>query len=84
MPIDQDNITLATVGAAVPSNRSVEHDAGVPRNTSTDTEDRQLLEFSLPRVDGGKDAWLFLAGCFTLEALIWGKCHYMNMHLRIQ
>ena len=26
-----------------------------------------------PRVDGGKDAWLFLAGCFVFEALVWGK-----------
>jgi len=29
-------------------------------------------EFSLPRADGGKDAWLFLAACFTVEALVWG------------
>jgi hypothetical protein len=27
---------------------------------------------ALPRVDGGKDAWLALAGAFTLEALVWG------------
>lgn len=27
---------------------------------------------SLPRVDGGKQAWLFLTGCFLLEALVWG------------
>lgn len=27
---------------------------------------------SLPPVDGGKDAWLFLAGCFTIEMLLWG------------
>jgi len=26
----------------------------------------------LPRADGGKDAWLVLVGCFTLEALVWG------------
>lgn len=32
--------------------------------------DRQ--EFSLPPVDGGKDAWLFLAACCLVEALIWG------------
>lgn len=30
-------------------------------------------EFSLPRADGGKDAWLFLAACFVVEALVWGK-----------
>jgi hypothetical protein len=27
----------------------------------------------LPRADGGKDAWLVLVGCFTLEALVWGS-----------
>src|ERR1700759_5282916 len=26
----------------------------------------------IPRADSGKDAWLFLAACFVLEALIWG------------
>jgi hypothetical protein len=31
------------------------------------------LEFSLPPVDGGKDAWLFLAACFLIEALVWGE-----------
>ncbi|RDL35425.1 uncharacterized protein BP5553_07356 [Venustampulla echinocandica] len=29
-------------------------------------------EFSLPQADGGKDAWLFLAACFIVEALVWG------------
>ena len=27
----------------------------------------------LPPVDGGKDAWLFLAASFVVEALVWGK-----------
>lgn len=30
-------------------------------------------EFSLPRADGGRDAWLFLAACFSIEALVWGE-----------
>lgn len=30
-------------------------------------------EFSLPQADGGLKAWLFLAGCFSIEALIWGE-----------
>lgn len=30
-------------------------------------------EFSLPPADGGKDAWLFLAASFVVEALVWGK-----------
>ncbi|KAJ5698770.1 hypothetical protein N7462_000775 [Penicillium macrosclerotiorum] len=29
-------------------------------------------ERNLPPVDGGKGAWLFLAACFIIEALIWG------------
>ncbi|KAI0476878.1 major facilitator superfamily domain-containing protein [Xylaria cf. heliscus] len=29
-------------------------------------------EFSLPPVDGGKEAWLFLAACFVVDALIFG------------
>ena len=27
----------------------------------------------LPPVDGGKDAWLFLAACFVLEVFVWGR-----------
>lgn len=33
---------------------------------------RDSNELNLPPVDGGKQAWLFLAACFVLEALIWG------------
>jgi hypothetical protein len=36
----------------------------------------------LPPMDGGKDAWLFLAACFMIEALIWGKpLHLHNRSL---
>ncbi|KAI1331807.1 MFS general substrate transporter [Xylariaceae sp. FL0255] len=38
----------------------------------TTPEDSQRQEFSLPPVDGGKDAWLFLAAAFVVEALAWG------------
>lgn len=27
---------------------------------------------ALPPTDGGKDAWLLLAGCFVINVLIWG------------
>lgn len=30
-------------------------------------------EDRIPRPDGGRDAWLFMAGCFVLEGLLWGK-----------
>lgn len=36
-------------------------------------EDSHGQEFSLPRVDGGRNAWLCLAGCFCIEALVWGR-----------
>jgi hypothetical protein len=32
----------------------------------------QKDDLVLPKVDGGKDAWLFLFGCFIFEALVWG------------
>ena len=56
--------------------------------SSAASENRELADFdeqrawteetehefqSLPRVDGGKEAWLFLTGCFLLEALVWGQ-----------
>jgi hypothetical protein len=27
----------------------------------------------LPPADTGKDAWLFLAACFVMEAMVWGE-----------
>ena len=30
-------------------------------------------QVALPRADGGREAWLFLAGSFMMEALIWGE-----------
>ena len=35
-------------------------------------EQESQQQFSLPPADGGKDAWLFLAAAFLLEALVWG------------
>jgi hypothetical protein len=47
--------------------------SAVSRNTSRHPDHP---EFSLPRPDGGKDAWLFLAACFVVEALVWGKISF--------
>jgi hypothetical protein len=30
-------------------------------------------DVSLLEADGGKDAWLFLAAAFVVEALVWGQ-----------
>jgi hypothetical protein len=29
---------------------------------------------NLPRTDGGSAAWMFLAGAFVIEAVMWGAC----------
>jgi hypothetical protein len=44
-----------------------------PHGGEADRPPEGRQEFSLPPADGGKDAWLFLAAAFFLEALIWGK-----------
>lgn len=51
----------------------------VPQTANTDLENGTPTSTNVPgigknpRADGGRDAWLFLAGCFIFEALIWGK-----------
>jgi hypothetical protein len=38
----------------------------------------QKNDSKLPKADGGKNAWLFLLGCFVIEALVWGQHPYAN------
>lgn len=46
--------------------------SGYLGNDPIDTPEGQTAhhEFSLPQADGGKDAWLFLAAGFVIEALV--------------
>lgn len=53
-----ERISFAQVSRLQVTNQTREHSEGP--------------EFSLPHADGGKDAWLFLAACFVVEALVWG------------
>lgn len=39
-----------------------------PREESQEDSSEPIV----PRQDGGKDAWLYLAACFVIEALVWG------------
>ena len=48
------------------------HDAQLESRATEREEPQRGIEFSLPRVDGGTEAWLFLAGSFFVEALVWG------------
>lgn len=36
-------------------------------------DDEQLNISALPPTDTGAGAWKFLAGCFLVEALLWGE-----------
>ena len=40
-------------------------------------------QLAVPPADHGKAAWLFLAGCFLAEGLIWGKNTIRNRPLNL-
>lgn len=61
---------LGNRSRAVPGATTLES-TNVPNGNNTHIE--TLHEFSLPPTDTGKDAWLFLAACWAVEALVWGK-----------
>lgn len=76
--MDSDSIELGLRGV-LPDGRSPEKSTkciqGEPGLAPPDSITGERHEFSLPPVDRGKDAWLFLAACFTVEALVWGMMH---------
>ena len=47
-------------------------DSFAERRGSHGQEHSNVVQASLPPVDGGREAWLFLAGSFFIEALVWG------------
>jgi hypothetical protein len=51
---------------------------GEPETAHPTEEHLNRPEFSLPQADGGRDAWLFLAACFVIEALVWGRCFSLD------
>jgi len=60
--MDTENIELATLSA----NKAIRNQSLLEQNF----EPVEEYDRSLPRADGGKDAWLFLAACFMVEALV--------------
>ncbi|KAF2802759.1 MFS general substrate transporter [Mytilinidion resinicola] len=52
------------------SKETIDNNDAIEQDSESQSSHGQ--EFSLPPVDGGKDAWLFLAACFVVEALVWG------------
>lgn len=47
--------------------------SGATSLESFDNRDNIDNSFALLQAGGGKHAWLFLAGSFVVEALVWGK-----------
>ena len=62
----------------------IEHtvlEEGKSADADVENEGQEGQGANLPRADGGGKAWLFLAGCFVFEALIWGKSIYPSGRL---
>lgn len=55
-------------------NKVLEPDA---RNDNSESQ-APNTEFSLPPVDTGKQAWLFLAACWGVEAVTFGKYYFLH------
>jgi len=68
-----DVIALTELGQARTSGYGDANGSQLSRRQSRRGSEGHGQDFSLPRADGGKDAWLFLAGCFSIEALVWGE-----------
>lgn len=75
IPVMASNENLALSNIGMVSASGYEED-GLQRAQSRHSQvhGQEFENASLPKADGGKDAWLFLAGCFCIEALTWGKC----------
>ncbi|KXH37214.1 major facilitator superfamily transporter [Colletotrichum nymphaeae SA-01] len=68
----RDRYTTAATGSGT-SRRSSDDENGVAADGVLHDAHSASQEFSsLPPVDGGKQAWLFLAACFAVEMLVWG------------
>jgi hypothetical protein len=55
-------------------------DPGVAEKAFSNTDEANTLD--LPPVDGGYKAWLFLAGCFVMETLVFGMIiNFLSLHV---
>lgn len=65
-------IALAEIGDS--ANHTEKGQYSPPSGSTDGTSDSDAHDGAqqLPPMDGGMDAWLFLAACFVMEALVWG------------
>lgn len=66
-------IALTDLGRSRTSGYEEDGQQSIYSRHSRDTRTEQE-QATLPPVDGGRQAWLFLVGCFFIEALVWGEC----------
>ena len=66
-----DDVSLNDYGRAQTSGFEINRRNSV-HSRAPRPDGQQQEQVVLPRADGGGRAWLFLAGCFMIEALIWG------------
>lgn len=54
------------------------------RNVTSDRhiQPDEIEQTNLPKADGGKDAYLFLCGCFMAEAMCWGEWRHYPLTLK--
>jgi hypothetical protein len=69
MLLMETDVALTDVAVGMVSSQEVGGSGSI--NPTEEASGR--LEFSLPQADGGRDAWLFLAACFVVEAFVWGE-----------
>jgi hypothetical protein len=63
--------------ALVSTSTTLDNQSRFELETSSRWNDEPENETLLPPIDGGKDAWLFLAAAFVIEMMVWGK-HYTS------
>jgi hypothetical protein len=73
--MSQTSIELVTPNRAVSDDTTQLQDT-LDQGFESRTTD---AEFSLPPVDGGRKAYLFLAACWVVEAVTFGKPPYIGL-----
>ena len=74
-----DNISLNDYGHSRTSSYAESGRSRVYIGSTIGEQEHEQV--ALPRADGGRQAWLFLAGSFMMEALIWGESSLSVQHL---
>ena len=65
-------VDLANLGSSRSSGYEESELQGIHSRRSQDLEPEHE-QAALAPADGGRQAWMFLVGCFFIEALIWGQ-----------